>query len=159
MARIALTEQEVDRILQARKLIKEDVQWHKADQGESWLKCELNVENSLKVNLKLFLNWNTEESTLFSFSLILSNAYRIRGLDFNGSHKNRHTDTTRWLFQTHKHKWTDSCRDSFAYTPQDITADLIQEVFKQFCTECNIEYEGRFSAAPPRQMILPGSES
>src|SRR5205823_2862628 len=117
-----------------------------------------DVENSLKANLKLCLNWNTEEPSLFSFSLILSNAYRIRGLDFNGSHKNRHTDATRWLAETHKHKWTDLCRDSFAYTPRDITAEHIEEVFRQFCAECNIEFTGRFASAPPRQLSLPESD-
>lgn len=158
MARIPLTEQEAERILQDRKRITEDVQWRKADEGEFWLKCELDVENSLKANLKLHLNWNVEEPSLFSFSLILSNAYRIRGLDFNGSHMNRHSDTTRWMAETHKHKWTDLCRDSFAYTPRDITADGIQEVFRQFCAECNIQFSGRFSSAPPRQLNLPESE-
>ena len=158
MARIPLTEQEAERIVQDRKRVGEDVQWRKADEGESWLKCELNVENSLRANLKLYLNWNTEEPMLFSFSLILSNAYRIRGLDFNGSHKNRHTDRKRWQSETHKHKWTDACRDSFAYTPNDITAELIEEVFRQFCVECNIEFTGGFSSAPPKQLNLPGSE-
>lgn len=154
MARIPLTEAEADRIVQAMKRIRQDMQWYKAHPNESWLKCELEVENDLHVNLKLNLNWNVEIPSLFSFSLILSNAYPIRRLDLNKSHKNRHTDNALWQAETHKHKWTDRCQDSFAYTPSDISGNRIEEVFTQFCTECNIEFSGRFQPLPPKQLTL-----
>ncbi len=153
MARIPLTGEEADRIIQVQKQISQDVQWRQ-DINESWVKCELEVENTMKVNLKLHLNQNSYEPSLFSFSLILNNAYRIRGLDFNGSHKNRHMDDRQWHAETHKHKWTDRCRDSFAYTPTDITANILEEVFRQFCSECSIEFSGRFRSPPPRQLGL-----
>lgn len=153
MARIPLTDAEVQKILQIPKVVNEDVVWHLTP-NQSWAKCELNVENKLKTNLKLYLNWNCDEPSLFSFSLIQNNAYRIAGLDFNGSHKNQHTDDKVWKGETHKHRWTEKCRDSWAYTPENITNKDIREVFKIFCKECNIEFKGKFSLLPSRQMQL-----
>jgi len=153
MARIPLTDAEVEKILQTPKLIQEDVQWY-LDANQSWAKCELNVENQLKLNLRLYLNWNTEEQSMFSFSLILSNAYRIAGLDFNGSHKNRHTDNSAWRGETHKHKWTERCRDSWAYTPEDTMDGSIENVLNAFCKECHIEFKGKFTTLPSKEGAL-----
>lgn len=153
MARAPLTDLEVEQVLQAPKIINEDVQW-RLDPYQCWAKCELNVENELKANLRLYMNWNLEEPSLFSSSLVLNNAFRIAGIDFNGSHRNRHADNNLWRGETHKHKWTEKCRDSWAYTPEDIFRKEIQEVFKIFCKECNIKFKGKFLSLPPKQERL-----
>ena len=153
MAQVPLANLEVNKILQAPKVVKEDIRW-RTDPSQAWAKCELGVKNKLKANLKLYLNWNTEEQSLFSFSLVLNNAYRIAGIDFNGSHRNRHTDNNLWITKTHKHKWTEECRNSWAYTPEDITGKKAEDVFQTFCRECNIDFQGRFFGLPPRQELL-----
>lgn len=153
MTRIALTEKEAQRILQATKIIRENVVWQ-LDNNASWAKCSLNVENKLRVNLKMYLNCNNEERSFFSFSLILSNAYCIKRLDVNGSHKNRHADKNLWQGETHKHEWTDICRDSYAYTPDDISGKDIEVIFRQFCNECKVDFQGEFGRVPPQQISL-----
>lgn len=154
MARILLTENEVNRIISASKRIKEDVRWE-YKQNEGYAKCQLTVENTLRVNLKMVANVNMEEPTIYSFSLILSNAYRIRGLDVSGSHKNKHTDHNEWRGITHKHRWSDRCREAFAYTPQEnIAAGEIDKTFRLFCEECNIDFQGEVLTLPPKQLPM-----
>lgn len=151
MARILLTESEVDKIRNSPKDIIEDINWVPVG---SYYKCELNVRNELKVDLKLFINVNSKVPALYSFSLILNNCYRIAGLDVNESHSNKHTDRAKWKNETHKHRWTDTCRDSWAYTPPDIVISSLEDAFLAFCKECNIEFRGNFRALPPRQTGL-----
>jgi len=151
MARIPLTEIEVNKILSSPKDIIENIDWIPSG---SWHKCELNVGNKLKVDLKLFINVNSRIPALYSLSLILSNCYRIAGLDVNGSHTNKHTDRNKWKNETHKHRWTDVCRDSWAYTATDIVTLSIEEAFSTFCKECNINFRGNFRTLPPKQMTL-----
>ena len=157
MAKIGLTEAEVERIVLAPKSISKDVEWH-FNQNESWAKCELNVENDLKVNLKAYINVNMEETSLQSFSLILSNAYCIRRLDVNGSHRNRHSDDNLWQITSHKHKWTDACRDSYAYTPDEVVGKKVDDNFRLFCKECNIQFKGVVKPLPPKQLDFEGVE-
>lgn len=154
MARILLTEQEVQRIIVANKRINGDVEWQYRP-NEGYAKCQLPVVNTLAVNLKMVANVNMEEQIIYSFSLILSNAYRIRGLDVSGSHKNKHTNNSEWRGTTHKHRWSDSCRESFAYTPEEnILPQNIENAFRTFCKECNIDFEGRVKTLPPKQLSM-----
>ena len=151
MARILLTEQQADRIIAAAKSINTDVEWAYRP-TEGYAKCQLTVASSLRMNLKVYGNVNMEEPTIFSFSLIFNNAYRMRGLDVSGSHKNKHTDSNEWRGKTHKHKWSDRCREAFAYTPTEViqTQNLAQ-AFKTFCSECNIDFAGQVKPIPPKQ--------
>lgn len=151
MARAPLTNSEVDRILKAEKAVGQDVRWEIDPDKRPWAKCELIVTSELGLNLKLYLNWNVEEPSIFSYSLVLNNAYRIAGLDFNGSHRNKHMDRDVWQVRTHKHRWTEKCRNSWAYTPKDIATGDPSEVFNLFCKECNISFSGSFFSLPPVQ--------
>jgi hypothetical protein len=151
MARILLTEQEAERIVAASKSINTNVEWTYRP-SEGYAKCQLAVRNVLGVNLKVYGNVNMEEPTIFSFSLIVNNAYRIRGLDVNGSHRNRHTDDNEWRGMTHKHRWSDRCREAFAYTPPEaIYPNDIGQAFRTFCDECSIKFEGEVEIVPPKQ--------
>jgi hypothetical protein len=154
MARILLTEQQADSIVRAQKSINQNVEWAYSPY-EGYAKCQLTVANTLGMNLKVYGNVNMEELTIFSFSLILSNAYRIRGLDVSGSHKNKHTDSNEWRGKTHKHKWSDRCREAFAYAPgETIPSDDIAQAFKAFCDECNIDFVGEVRSLPPKQLDM-----
>lgn len=154
MARILLTEQEVERIIGANKRIHGDMEWQYRE-NEGYAKCQLSVANTLGVNLKMVANVNMEESSIYSFSLILSNAYRIRGLDVSGSHRNKHTNNSEWRGTTHKHRWSDRCRESFAYTPKEsILPQNIEKAFRTFCQECNIDFEGTVRTLPPKQLSM-----
>jgi len=154
MARTLLTEQQSDRIVAAQKGIKTNVEWAYHPK-EGYAKCQLTVANILGVNLKVYGNVNMEEPTIFSFSLILNNTYRIRGLDVSGSHGNKHTDSNKWRGETHKHKWSDRCREAFAYTPiETILSDDIVQAFNAFCKECNIDFVGEVRSLPPKQLDM-----
>jgi len=99
MARIPLNEAEVAKIMQTSKAIVQDIHWEK-NPNESWFKSEVEVKNRLRLNLKMHLNANARDYCLYSFTLILNNAFRIAGLDVNGSHKNKHTDSNNWMGET-----------------------------------------------------------
>jgi hypothetical protein len=153
MARVALTEDQVSRILGAPKVIKEDLRWTSKDHPE-WVGCELNVENQLKVTLHIYANANLVDRSKYSFTLVMSRNYPIARLDAGGSHQNRHTDDGRWFGEAHKHRWTDRCRDSFAYTPTDIDTGTLESAFGSFCREIGVEFQGQVEPLPPSQTAL-----
>jgi hypothetical protein len=84
----------------------------------------------------------------------MSRNFPISRFDAGGSHQNRHTNNERWLDQGHKHRWTDLCRDSFAYTPSDIDTSSIASAFRSFCKEIGVEFEGKVEPLPPSQTAL-----
>lgn len=65
MAKAPLTDAEIEWLLQVPKKVQADVKW-RIDSMQNWAKCELEVENEIKTNLKLNLNCNYEERSLFS---------------------------------------------------------------------------------------------
>ncbi len=153
---LPITETEVEKILKTSKVVNQNVKW-KTGANKSWFSCNLNVENDLNFKLTLILNINIELTSKFSFSLLLNHIYRIRGLDVNGSHENKCTDGKKFKFQTHKHSWSDKCGTAHAYKPSDITGTTHEEVFQQFCKECNINFTGKFLPLPSEQLRLEWS--
>lgn len=153
MARVALTEEQVAQILAASKSVTQDLEWGSKG-GQFWAACKLEVENQLKVTLHIHANANLIDRSKYSFSLILSNSYRIASFDAGASHVNRHTDSGKWLGQPHKHRWTEVCRDSFAYTPSDIDEANIETAFRSFCTEIGVDFAGKFQAVPSTQTFI-----
>jgi hypothetical protein len=91
MARVAVTEQEVDRILQASKTVTEDVAWQ-PKAHHYWVGCELTVQSQLRLTLHVYVNANLIDRSKYSFALILSRNYRIASFESGSSHANRHTD-------------------------------------------------------------------
>lgn len=153
MARVALTEEQARRILESPKAASEDVRW--VPRGTScWVGCRLNVENQLKVTLHIHANANLIDRAKYSFSLILSNSYRIASFDAGASHINRHSDSNRWLGQPHKHRWTENCRDSFAYTPTDIDHSTLESAFRSFCREIGVDFTGTVEPLPATQQSM-----
>ena len=149
MPRLALSEADCKRILEAPKVIHADVAWiQKAN--KTWVTSKMRVEmqEAIRASLELVITVNVEEPSKFSFALLLNNAHRISGLDVNGSHINKCTDGAKYTRQTHKHAWSDACPGGYAYTPKDITGGSVNEVFEQFCKESNIVFEGKFRGLP-----------
>ncbi len=134
-------------------MISEDLKWQ-PKANIYWLGCELIVENQLKLTLHLHANANLFDRTKYSFALILSKNYRIASFEAGSSHANRHTDSNKWLGQPHKHRWTELCRDSFAYTPADIDAQSVESAFNSFCREVGIDFRGSIEPLPATQVRL-----
>ena len=123
--------------------------------NKSWFKAEIPVKSDKRqLNLKIVITVNRYETSVYSFALIFNNAFRIRGLDVNGSHSNKHTNTEKWVAKIHKHKWTNPCRDRLAYTPTDITAVDIYGKLKQFCAECGLQCSAELAKLPPLQETM-----
>lgn len=143
-----LTEQFADSIVAEKKEITQDIAWIRRP-NKSWVVCNLPVKNPRHLKLIMHLNVNC---ILEKFTcVLLYGEHRVRALDVNGSHENKHHNREVWRAKTHKHKWTDVCHDRFAYTPEDITGTTLEEVFVQFCAECNISFQGKFKNPPPKQ--------
>lgn len=153
MARVALTNEQVARILEAQKALREDLRWNPKG-GDRWVASKLDVENQMKVTLHIHANANLVDRSKYSFSLILSSSYRIASFDAGSSHVNRHTDSSRWLGQAHKHRWTELCRDSFAYTPTDIDQITLESAFRSFCKEIGVDFQGNVEALPAIQQAI-----
>jgi hypothetical protein len=153
MARVALTEDQIARILAAPKIVREDIRWGSKDHPD-WVGCELAVENQLKVTLHVHASANLIDRSKYSFTLVMSGNFPIARFDAGGSHQNRHTDNERWVGQAHKHRWTDVCRDSFAYTPSDIDTSTMESAFRSSCEEIGVEFQGVVEPLPPSQTVL-----
>ena len=153
MPRIPLTESEANRLITAPKSIRDDLAWTN-NPNEGWAKSEMRVANDMGADLRVYANVNMKEPTRFSFSLILSRNFRILGLDVNGGHVNKHTNREEWRPGTHMQRWTDRCRDRFAYTPEEEISEDLGEAFVQFCSECNIDFQGQVRPLPARQLSL-----
>lgn len=145
MAEAPITEREIDQILSETMEILDDVIWQRK-QNNVWLESTLKVRHlQRQIKLELRLSVNDLDRDKCSFSLILWGSHRIRGLDVAGSHKNNHIDNNRWNQELHKHKWTDACRGSWAYTPQNFPIQTMEESFREFCIECGITFNGNWS--------------
>lgn len=152
MLEAPITEHEIDQILRAPIKILDNVIWQKK-QNNIWFESILKVIHPQRgIRLEMRLSVNDLDRNKYSFSL-LWDIHRIRGLDLGGSHKNNHTDNNRWNQELHKHKWTDTCRGSWAYTPQNFPIQTIEESFKEFCRESGISFNGKWSNPPHSQMI------
>src|SRR4030043_1133670 len=145
MAKLPLKNELVEKILNSNKIIREDIKMIIDSNRLCYAKSEKHIINELKLNLKLYVNWNMEAEK-FSFTLILNNNFRIASLDFNKSHGNRHTDGNEWKEKNsvHIHRRTEVCRDTWAYAPERLIGNKIEDNFEMFCKEFNISFEGRF---------------
>ena len=140
MARKRRTAEEVDRILDQPDLAVSGSYGWEVKANTRWAGIEIPVRGLAVAGsvLRLVVSINLIDSSRRNYLLLLDDE-RIRALCINGSHENRRCGTGSWRGQTHKHRWTTECRDRYAYTPVDITADTHQGELEQFCKECHIE--------------------
>jgi hypothetical protein len=159
MSSAQVQESDVDALLAAGVLSVDGHCPWRQDSDKSWFKAivPVKVEGWEKPPvLRIVVSVSPEDQTRISFALLWQNRIRVRGLCMGGSHRNPHTDTARWVHQTHKHRWTDKCHDRFAYTPTDISASDPQGLLGQFCAECGIRCTATLEAIPPAQGGLYG---
>ena len=144
-----LSEAQSDIIIAAEKAISGRIDWvYNPYHNQDWAKFEVTVENDLGLNLRLYGNARLLQPAKSSFSLILNGAFRVFSLDVNGSHTNKHTNKNEWKNETHKQRWTDVCRNSDAFTPEEDIPEEPNAAFEEFCKECNIAFTGRISVLP-----------
>jgi hypothetical protein len=147
MAIFKITKSDCDKIISIPKEISQDLHWS-IKTNESWAEATLPIRCGWPGSLELIITVNTNLPSKYSMTILLNQAYRIKGLDVNGSHSNKCTDKIIWAGMTHKHDWSEICPDGHAYTPNDITGVTIEEVLNQFCKECNIIFKGVFNPMP-----------
>lgn len=56
--------------------------------------------------------------------------------------------------ELHKHKWTDNCHGTWAYTPNESMGQMMEQAFISFCEECSIDFKGRWTEPPAQQKTL-----
>lgn len=144
MPRFPLREAEADSLVGLPKVIRDNIVWTQRP-NKSWLESRVDVLGDFKGQLQLLTTVNAEIPSKFSITLLLNGDHAIRGLHLGSSHTNKCSDRRSWYYDTHKHVWSDVCPPhAHAYTPANITVTSLAEVFRQFCQECNIDFQGLF---------------
>lgn len=123
------------------KAIEGDIDWSPDQDHPTACTFRVPIQTAGHVPLSIYGRWNPSAGKL-TYSLLLRGAGRIYGLDLGVRHRNPSGSV---VGETHKHRWTDSQADKFAYEPSDITAGLDKpvEVWKQFCAEARISHTGK----------------
>lgn len=144
-----VNEAAIEHLLAADLVVRATVQWGPRDATDRHVRLALPVANSLGEPLRLHMHVPVRIPWKYSLALIWRNS-PIRRLDVRGSHVNQCDGSgERWTRQTHKHRWRDAYRDSWAYSPNDIpdTSGLdvdsneYRQVFEAFCRECGVRVE------------------
>lgn len=142
-----LTEAEVEQVMACRKVVDESILWKCPKDHPDWSKSEVRVFHDEIGEMKMVLSVSRDGRKV-NFAVIYRGA-RVRSLDLNGVHTQ--PDGTRFDRKTHKHTYTDRYGDSWAYLPDDITSNMPDEAFRQFCSECNIDFRGNWSPLPTQK--------
>jgi hypothetical protein len=139
---------DVDAFLQFGSVIRGEFRWTKS--GPFW-KAQVLIEDCYEgARVRVVGTYNPVTKNL-SYALIWAGC-RVRGLDrFGPPHPN---PDGQLLGCPHKHRWTDSERDQWAYEPSDITASDREGVFRQFLAESNIRFEGTYVEALEQGSLL-----
>lgn len=120
------------------------------------LRAEMSVHNAHGLPLLLGVQLLPRKPWRLTAYLQLYQV-QLRRLDVNGSHKNRSPDREVWDERTHKHRWSEACRDTVAYTPGDIPevpeanpcGDDYRGAFEAFCGEQHIILTGEYRWVDP----------
>lgn len=147
-----VNEATIDQLLNADLVIRAPMVWKRRDATDRRVRLELAVANSLGEPVRLHMHVPLRMRWQYSLALVWRKV-PIRRLDVRGSHVNQCDGSgERWFSSTHKHKWRDSYRDAWAYTPEDIPdtstkamhRDEYRTVFEAFCGECGIEVDTKW---------------
>ena len=150
---MSLTNAEFDSIIQDKsKRIEGNIDWIEDEDHSPARVFRANIESAAGWPLFVQGRYNPLACTL-TYALILKTAGRIYGLDLGKDH---HNPQCNQVGEKHKHKWSEQYRDTEAYVPSDITAQVSDpvEVWKQFCKEADIEHDGELRQPPPMQMEM-----
>ena len=126
---------EIDELYHAPKVIEDDWAWETNGpnhQGEATVRV-LGKDANLTLRA-----WKRRR---YGFCLLYKATKVVRRWD-DAVHTN--PDGER-LEGSHKHYWHPEYEDAYAYPVDDITTDDVDEAFKDFLDECNIELRGSYN--------------
>lgn len=130
-----VTAAEATAILEEPKVIGVNVRWRQDGRTH---KLEATVLSESGETLKLYGFIGKKNR---SFALLYRNT-PIRKYTVH----DRHTDpvTGQRVIGPHKHTWDDVWRDQRVYLPEDIRVGDVNDEFKDFLAECNIQLRGAY---------------
>jgi hypothetical protein len=135
------------------KRITGDIRWAGDIDHSPALEFRTDVDSDAGYPLFVNGSFNPLAQTL-SFTLVHRGTGRIYALDLGKDHHNR---SCHYVGEKHKHRWQVPLRDTEAYVPTDITANIdnVRLVCQQFCMEAKINHGGAMQVPPPQQQQLP----
>ena len=131
-----IAKEKIDDLYEAEKVIEEDWIWDVNGpnfEGEAPVRV-LGYDETLTLKA-----WKRRR---YGFCLLYKATKIVRRWD-DSIHTN--PDGER-LEGSHKHYWHPQYEDNYAYPVNDITLDDVDEAFKDFLDECNIELRGKYVA-------------
>lgn len=153
MAVPQIREVQFDALLQFGKLkIEGEYTWQQSPH-KFWLRIEIPVTNNKSASLKLCITASQEFPERLRFVLLYNTTVPIRRLCVEGNHTNKHTNSDKFLAETHLHKWNDRCQDRLA-EKTSISGTTPQEILDQFCLECGIECLAIIENLPGTQLEM-----
>jgi hypothetical protein len=116
-----------------KELITEELEW---DFSRNFYRIEADVlaQNGEQIKFK---GTYSPRSRDFSFILLYKRKHIVRQFDMEPRHWN--PDGTVAIGE-HKHRWSDTYNDTYAYTVDDIDTSNINKAIFDFFEECNISY-------------------
>lgn len=139
---------DVEAILGQGAEIRGEFRWIRV--GTFW-KAQAYLEDTYEGARVRVIGTYSPRTGNLSFALVWAGC-RIRGLDrFGPPHPNPDGEI---LQCPHKHRWTDSERDQWAYVPADIRAFDKKGVLMEFLAECNIRFRGTYFEAVEQGVLL-----
>ena len=148
---MSLTNAEVARVLAARKLVTERIEWRARPGRTPKWECAFSVripvgdDPGLAVLGRIEATSNQYETRCaFIYAGIC-----IRRWESRGRHRN---PDKQWIVGAHKHLWDETDEDRLAYVPNDIDVTDRDTVLMSFLDECSITIGGAGGYAPS----LPG---
>lgn len=132
------------------KKIADDITWKGDTETSEIVKFRALIESEEKYPIFVDGSYNRFLERV-SYKIIHKKAGRIYGLDIGKDHRNPDGEMTGEL---HKHRWTEEYRDKWAYVPDDILspASRPEKVWKEFCQEAKIIFEGNIESPRPLQL-------
>lgn len=152
---LLFTEDQANQIIALPKTIRVPFPtWAISKNHSRTLVVELPVEVDYPCSLTLRISFNLR--TKCSSFVLLADNMRIKALDLGKSHRNPDGKLVPGL--KHKHSWKDPpIKDRWAYVPDDITDGApLEQTFREFLAECNIHFNGSFTA--PTVIVQKGLE-
>ena len=144
-----LTDAEFASILEELKQVDSDIVWQE-DEDRSparWFRAEVYTKEGWPLLVQGRCNLLAGSLT---YALVLKTSGHIYGLDMGKDH---HNPQCNQVGEKHKHRWSEEFRDKEAYVPVDVTAPASdpRSVWRQFCSEANIQHNGELDPMPPPQ--------
>ena len=126
----AFSEEEIEQVIQFGKWIDQDIEWRQEDGYFQFRVPILCVEDyALRMIGSL-----TEHTGYYRYNLLLGDQ-PARMLHVGKGH---HNPGCTKIGRQHKHKWTDTHDQHWAYEPTDIDFSGLERAFMTFLVECRI---------------------